>query len=172
MDSIVNNGTKYFFGKQITKIMDSDKTIKEYSQKLEKLGAELSKTQYDFKIKEKSSEKYWAKRIQNFDNYHKKTIEYFTQSYALMSLANEEQSNLFLLRISKLKQLGGKLLEDMENIKQKPSIMNSKDKQQSKWSIEQREQLIKSNNDCLIHEKHMNIFFKEFYDKYLMNKIK
>ncbi len=94
--------------------MDSDKTIKEYSQKLEKLGAELSKTQYDFKIKDKSSEKYWAKRIQNFDNYHKKTIEYFTQSYALMSLANEEQSNLFLLRISKLKQLGGKLLEDME----------------------------------------------------------
>ncbi len=50
--------------------------------------------------------------------------------------------------------------------------MNSKDKQQSKWSIEQREQLIKSNNDCLIYEKHMNIFFKEFYEKYLMKKIK
>ncbi len=172
MVNIVKNGTNYFLGKQVKKIMDSDKTAKEYSQKLEKLGVELSKIQYDFKIKDKPSEKYWAKRIQEFNNYHKKTIEYFTQSYALMSLANEEQSNLFLLRISKLKQLGGKLLEDMENIKQKPSIMNSKDKQQSKWSIEQREQLIKSNNDCLIHEKHMNIFFKEFYEKYLMNKIK
>ena len=152
--------------------MDSDKTTKEYSQKLEKLGAELSKIQYDFKIKDKSSEKYWAKRIQEFENYHKKTIEYFTQSYALMSLANEEQSDMFLLRISKLRQLGEKLLEDMKKIKQKPSIMNLKDKQQSRWSIELREQLIKSNNDCLNHEKHMNIFFKEFYEKYLMNKIK
>ena len=152
--------------------MDSDKTTKEYSRKLEKLGVELSKIQYDFKIKDKSSEKYWAKRIQEFNNYHKKTIEYFTQSYALMSLANEEQSDMFLLRISKLRQLGEKLLEDMKKIKQKPSIMNLKDKQQSRWSIELREQLIKSNNDCLNHEKHMNIFFKEFYEKYFMNKMK
>jgi len=152
--------------------MDSDKTTREYSQKLEKLGVELSKIQYDFKIKDKSSEKYWAKRIQEFNNYHKKTIEYFTQSYTLMSLAKEEQSDMFLLKISKLRQLGGKLLEDMEKIKQKPSIMNLKDRQQSRWSIELREQLIKSNNDCLNHEKHMNIFFKEFYEKYLMSKMK
>ncbi len=89
-----------------------------------------------------------------------------------MSLANEEQSDMFLLRISKLRQLGENLLEDMKKIKQKPSIMNLKDKQQSRWSIELREQLIKSNNDCLNHEKHMNIFFKEFYEKYLMNKMK
>ncbi len=152
--------------------MDSDKTTREYSQKLEKLGVELSKIQYDFKIKDKSSEKYWIKRIKAFNNYHEKTIEYFTQSYALMSLANEEQSDMFLLKISKLRQLGGKLLEDMEKLKQKPSIMNLKDKQQSRWSIELREQLIKSNNDCLNHEKHMNIFFKEFYEKYFMNKMK
>ena len=152
--------------------MDSEKTTEKYSKKLEKLGAELSKIQYDFKIKNKPSEKYWVKRIQEFDKYHKKATEYFTQAYSLMHLANEEQSGVFLLRVSKLKQLGMKVLEDMEKIKQNPSIMNLKDKQQSKWSIELREQLIKSNKDCLNHEKHMNIFFKEFYEKYLQNKLK
>jgi len=85
-------------------------------------------------------------------------------------LANEEQSSIFLLRVSKLKQLGVKLLESMEKIKQNPSIMNLKDKQQSRWSIELGEHLIKSNNDCLNHEKHMNIFFREFYEKYLKMK--
>lgn len=152
------------------KIMDSKKMIEEYSEKLEKLGVELSKIQYDFKIKSKSSEKYWVNRIKEFNNYHKKVVEYYTQAYSLMSLANEEQSSIFLLRVSKLKQLGVKLLESMEKIKQNPSIMNLKDKQQSRWSIELGEHLIKSNNDCLNHEKHMNIFFREFYEKYLKMK--
>jgi hypothetical protein len=151
----------------VTKIMNSEKTIKEYSEKLEKLGVELSKIQYDFKIKDKPSEKYWTKRIQEFENYHKKVVEYFTKSYSLMSLVNEEQSDIFLLRISKLQQLGVKLFEDMEKVKQNPSSMNLKDKQQSKWSKEIRDQLLKSNNDCLNHEKRMNIFFKEFYEEYL-----
>ncbi len=147
--------------------MNSEKTIKEYSEKLEKLGVELSKIQYDFKIKDKPSEKYWTKRIQEFENYHKKVVEYFTKSYSLMSLVNEEQSDIFLLRISKLQQLGVKLFEDMEKVKQNPSSMDLKDKQQSKWSKEIRDQLLKSNNDCLNHEKRMNIFFKEFYEEYL-----
>ncbi len=149
------------------KIMDSKKTIEAYSKKLEKMGVELSKTQYNFKIKSKFPEKYWVKRIKEFDNYHKKVVEYHTLAYALMSLANEEQSSIFLLRINKLKQLGKKLLENMEKIKQNPSIRNLKDSQQSRWSIELGDQLIKSNNDCLNHEKHMNIFFREFYEKYL-----
>ena len=148
--------------------MDSEKTIKEYSEKLEKLGIELSKIQYDFKIKDNPSEKYWTKRIQKFENYHKKVAEYFTQSYSLMSLVNEEQSGIFLLRISKLRQLGVRLLEDMQKVKQNPSSMNLKDKQQSRWSKEIRDKLLKSNNDCLNHEKRMNIFFKDFHTEYLM----
>ncbi len=147
--------------------MDSEKNIEEYSKKLEKLGAELSKIQYDFKINYKTSERYWTKRIQEFKKYHEKTIEYFTQAYSLMNLDDEEQSGIFLLTLSKLKQLGTKFLESMEKAKQNPSIMNLKDKQQSRWSIELREELIKSNDDCLNHEKHMNVFFKEFYEKIL-----
>jgi hypothetical protein len=147
--------------------MNSKYDANEYNKKLEKLGTELSKIQYDFKIKNKPSEKYWSKRIEEFDNYHKKVIEYFTQVYALMNLANEDQSGIFLLKISKLKQLGLKLLEAMKKIKENPSSMDLKDKQQSKWTIELREQLIKSNEDCLNHEKHMNVFFRDFYDQYL-----
>ena len=147
--------------------MNSKKEIEEHSKKLEKLGTELSKIQYDFKIKEKPSKKYWVKQIEDFEKYHKKTIEYFTQSFALMRLANQDDSEIFILRINKLKQLGEKLLEDMNKVKENPAVMDSKDKQQSKWSIQIRENLIKSNNDCLNHEKKMNIFFREFYEKNL-----
>ena len=146
--------------------MDSKKTKKEYSEKLEKLGVELSKFQYDFKIKDNPSEKYWIKRIQEYEKYRNKVTEYFTQAYSLMNLVTDEQSGVFLLRISKLRQLGEKLLEDMEKVKQNPSSMNLKDKQQSKWSKEIRDQLLKSNNDCLNHERRMNVFFKEIYEKY------
>ena len=148
--------------------MDSENEIKKHHKTLEKLGEELSKNQFDFKIKDRPSEKYWVKRIQEFDNYHKKTIEYFTEACSLVGLSNEEQSKMFLLRISKLVQLGRKVLSDMENIKQNPSTMNLKDKQQSRWSKGLREELIKSNNECLDHEKRMNIFFKDFYEKKLI----
>ena len=148
--------------------MDLDDEFKKHNKTLEKLGGELSKIQFDFKVKDRPSEKYWVKRIREFDNYHKKTVEYFTEVCSLVRLSNEEQSKMFLLRISKLVQLGRKVLSDMEKIKQNPSTMNLKDKQQSRWSKDLREQLIKSNNECLDHEKGMNIFFKDFYEKNLM----
>ncbi len=147
--------------------MSSPKDTLEYNKKLEKLGAELSKIQYDFKIKNNTSEKYWLKRIEEFENYHKKVTEYFTLVYSLMHSINKEESSVFLLKISKLKQLGSKLLEDLKEIKENPSSMNLKDMQQSKWTIDLREQLTKSNEDCLKHEKHMNVFFRDFYEKYL-----
>jgi len=150
--------------------MESEKITREYREKLEKLGIELSKVQYDFKIKNNPSEKYWAKRIRNFNNYHDKAIEYFTQAYSLMRLSDKEQSGIFLLRVGKLKQLGKKLLEDMENVKQNPATMDLKDKQQSRWSIEQRDNLIESNDDCLNHEKGMNVFFRDFYEEFLRGK--
>ena len=145
--------------------MKSNEAFTEHSEKLSRLGEELSEIQFDFKIQNKPSEKYWNARIEEFYKYHNKSIEYFTQAYTIMNLLNEEQSGLFLLRISKLKQLGERFIENMEEIKQNPSIMDSKDKQQSKWSIEKKEELIKTNKECLDHEKHMNIFFREFYEK-------
>ncbi len=150
--------------------MSSDEEAKKYSEKLEKLGLELSKIQYDFKIRDNPSVKYWEERIQEFTNYHKKVVEYFSEASSFMRLSNKENSEIFFLRVSKLLQLGRRVLQDMEKIKQNPSTMNLKDKQQSKWSKELRDQLIKSNKDCLEHEKRMNVFFKNFYEKYLLEK--
>ena len=104
--------------------MDLDDEFKKHNKTLEKLGGELSKIQFDFKVKDRPSEKYWVKRIREFDNYHKKTVEYFTEVCSLVRLSNEAQSKMFLLRISKLVQLGRKVLSDMEKIKQNPSTMN------------------------------------------------
>ena len=145
--------------------MESDTSEKR--KKLEEFGNELTKIQYDFKIKSSTSEKYWDQKVDEFQAYHKKAIEYFSQAYLLMTDLDKEQAGMFLLRISKLKQLGVKLLENMEKIKENPSIMNDKDKQQSRWSIEQRELLMNVNEECLNHEKKMNLFFREFYEKTL-----
>jgi len=139
----------------------------EQRKRLEELGKRLTKIQFDFKIKNNPSEKYWVKRIEEFDMYHKKTIEYFSQAYSLMVDVDKEQAGMFLLRLSKLKQLGAKLLENMEKIRQNPAIMNVKDKQQSKWSLEQKDLLINANEECLNHEKKMNLFFREFCEKNL-----
>ena len=47
----------------------------EQRKRLEELGNELTKIQFDFKIKNNSSEKYWVKRIEEFDKicffYHR-----------------------------------------------------------------------------------------------------
>ena len=139
--------------------------VKECSKKLEDLGRELANIQYDFKIQNKTSKKYWMQRIEEFQKYHQKVTEYFAQAYSLMNLSDNEQSKLFLFKINKLRQVGTKLIQCMEKIKENPSIMDLKDKQQSKWSVEQRDDLINSNKECLDHEKHMNIYFREFYEK-------
>ena len=145
------------------------KTAKEYSNNLANLGKDLSEIQFNYKVIENPTEQYWQKRINEFKKYNEKGIEYYTQAHALMSLVDKEQSGLFLLSISKFRQMGLKLITNMEDVKQNPSTIKSKDKQQSKWSKELREKLIESSNACLHHEMDMNRFFREFYEKYLKN---
>jgi len=145
------------------------KTAKEYSNNLANLGKDLSEIQFNYKVIENPTEQYWQKRINEFKKYNEKGTEYYTQAHALMSLVDKEQSGLFLLSISKFRQMGLKLITNMEEVKQNPSIIKSKDKQQSKWSKELREKLIESSNACLHHEMDMNRFFREFYEKNLKN---
>ena len=54
-------------------------TVKEHSDKLAKLGMELSKIQFSYKVEEKTSKEYWQKRIKNFEEYNKKALEYYNQ---------------------------------------------------------------------------------------------
>ena len=147
-----------------------DPKIDEQKRRLEILGNELTKLQFDFNLKHVPLKKYWESRIEEFKIYHEKVIEYFSQACLLMKVVDNDQSTIFLFRLGKLKQLGIKLIENMEKVKENPSIMNTKDKQQSRWSLEIKEHLINSNKDCLNHEKKMNVFFREFYEQKLKQK--
>jgi len=145
------------------------KTAKEHSNNLARLGKEIAEIKFYYKITENTTEQYWENRIIEFKKYNEKAAEYYTQAHALMNLVDKEQSGLFLLSISKLRQSGLKLLADMEEVKKNPSVIKSKDKQQSKWSKDLREKLVESNNICMNHEKNMNKIFREFYEKHLKN---
>ena len=143
------------------------KIAKEYSEKLAKLGIELGEIQFSYKVKKKPSKDYWQKRIDDFKKYNEKAMKYYNQAYSLMNLVNKEESQMFLLRTSKFRQLGLTLIEIMEKIKENPSIIDSKDKQQSQWSKEIRDQITEHSNKCVHHEKDMNTSFREFCEKHL-----
>ena len=143
------------------------KLVKEYSDKLAKLGMKLSEIQFSYKVEEKTSKEYWEKRIEDFKKYNEKGLEYYNQIFSLMNLVNKEEAQMFLLRISKFRQLVTSLTEIMDKIKENPSIINSKDKQQSQWSKEIRNEITEHSNKCLHHERDMNSLFRKFYDERL-----
>ena len=143
------------------------KSAKEHSDKLAKLGMELGEIQFSYKIDEKVTKEYWEQRMKDFKKYNEKGLEYYNQVHAMMNLVNQEEAQIFLLHVSKFRQLSRTLLEIMEKIKENPSITDSKDRQQSSWSREIKNQITEQSNKCLRHEMDMNSSFREFYDKHL-----
>jgi len=143
------------------------KSAKVYSEKLAILGKELSEIQFSYKTEENPSKEYWQKRIDGFKKYNEIGMKYYNQAYSLMNLINKEESQMFLLRTSKFHQLGLTFIEIMEKIKENPSIVDPKDKQQSQWSREIRGQITEHGNKCLRHEMDINASFREFYEKHL-----
>ncbi|MBT4299160.1 MAG: hypothetical protein HOA63_00300 [Nitrosopumilus sp.] len=140
------------------------KILQEYSKKLTKLGSILAKEQFSYKIEEKTSKKYWQKRIEEFKKYNETGLEYYNQVQSMMNVIDKDKGQLFLLDISKFHQLGIKLIKIMETIEETPSIINSKDKQQSHWSKKIKKDISETSVECLDHEKYMNISFREFYN--------
>ena len=151
--------------------MDRDlelkENIKKYSDQLASLGMEISQIKFSYKIQEKTSKEYWANRIKEFEIHKEKSLEYYNTVCSLMKLIDSNESNLFLLQISKFHQISSKLLENMNKIKENPSIINSKDKQQSTWSKKIRQEMTDTSNELLNHEKEMNTKFREFYENNL-----
>ena len=82
----------------------------------------------------------------------------------MMNLINKEEAQIFLLQTSKFHQLGTELIKYMHQIEENPSIINSKDKQQSEWSKKIKEKFVEVNANCLENEKNMNLNFRKFYD--------
>ena len=143
------------------------KSAKEHSKKLAKTGMELGEIQFSYKIEEKVTKEYWQKRMNDFKKYNEKGLEYYNQAHSIINLVNNEEAQMFLLRISKFRQLSTTLSETMEKIKENPSIIDPKDRQQSLWSKEIKNQITEQSNKCLRHEMDMNTSFREFYEKYL-----
>ncbi len=143
------------------------KLAREHSDILAKLGMELGEIQFSYRVDEKTTKEYWLQRMQDFKKYNEKGLEYYNQVHAMMNLANKEKAQVFLLRVSKFRQSSIKLSETMEKIKENPSIIDSKDKQQSAWSKEIKNQITEQSNECLRYEMDMNSSFREFYDKHL-----
>ena len=143
------------------------RSIDEISRKLTKLGTELAEMKFSYKVVEKPSKEYWNERMNEFRKYNEKGLEYYNQVYAMMNLINKEESQMFLLRTSKFRQLGLELLEIMQKIKKNPSITDPKDKQQSLWSKDIKNKITEQSNKCLNHEREMNTSFRDFYQNEL-----
>ena len=135
-----------------------------HSKELTKLGSILAKEQFSYKIEEKTSKKYWQERIKQFKKYNETALEYYNQVQSMMNVIDKDKGRLFLLDISKFHQLGIKLIKIMETIEETPSIIDSKDKQQSHWSKKTKKDISETSVECLDHEKYMNMSFREFYN--------
>jgi len=144
------------------------KSIKETGTKLARIGKELAEIKFSYKVEDKPSKKYWENRMNEFRRYNDKSLEYYNQAHSMMNFIDKEESQMFLLRISKFRQLGLELLETMQKIKENPSITDPKDKQQSQWSKEIKNNMTEQSNKCLSHEREMNASFRDFYQ----NKLK
>jgi len=142
-------------------------SIDEISVKLTKLGTELAEMKFSYKVVAKPSKEYWNERMTEFKKYNEKSLEYYNQVYAMMNLVNKEESQMFLLRTSKFRQIGLELLEIMQKIKNDPSITDPKDKQQSMWSKDIKNKITEQSNKCLNHEREMNLSFRDFYQNEL-----
>ena len=149
-------------------IMENSENIKEkiqeQSKKLTELGSILAKNQFSYKIEEKISKEYWNKRNEQLAKYNETSLEYYSQVQKMMNLINKEEAQRFLLQTSKFHQLGTELIKLMHQIEENPSIINSKDKQQSQWSKKIKENILESSTKCLENEKNMNLNFRRFYD--------
>ena len=110
------------------------KKIQEQSKKLAELGLTLAKSQFTYKIEEKVSKEYWQEKIKELEKYNQTSLEYYSQVQKMMILINKNEAQMFLLQTSKFHQLGTELIKLMCQIKENPSIIDSKDKQQSQWS--------------------------------------
>ena len=143
---------------------DLKKTMQKNSKKLTQLGSILAKNQFSYKIEEKTSKEYWQKRIEHLRKYNETSLAYYNQIQNMMNLISKEEAQIFLLQTSKFHQLGIELVKIMHQIEETPSIINSKDKQQSQWSKKIKEKFVEVNANCLEHEKYMNIGFRKFYD--------
>ena len=73
MDSKMNN-------------LEVKENIKKNSERLARLGMVISQIKFSYKIKEETSKEYWENRINEFEAYKEKSLEYYNTVCSLMKL--------------------------------------------------------------------------------------
>ncbi len=140
-------------------------SVRIHSQRLAELSRNLLEMHFSYKVKEKPSRQYWEKRVADFERYAGAGMEYYSQAHSIICLVDEKESQMFLLGMSKMRQLSVSLVKTMKEVAANPSIMDSRDRQQSRWSKDVKDRLVQQSDTCLRHEKEMNRTFREFYEK-------
>jgi uncharacterized protein YihD (DUF1040 family) len=147
-----------------------DKII-ELSKELSKKGLEVNQIKFNYKIENNKDSKYWKNKLDNFQKYSQASTSYYNTCYSILKLFNLEESQTFLLKISKYRQFSRKIIEIINEIIKNPAIMDTKDMQQSKWSKESKINFIEIFQNCLKHEKDMNSKFNEFFENNIKEKL-
>ncbi|RNJ77552.1 MAG: hypothetical protein EB829_05965 [Nitrosopumilus sp. H8] len=139
------------------------------AERLAEIAAEIQEMKFSYKVEGRKSPDYWKGRAGEFARYSAKAAEYYTQAYLMIKQTDGSEAGVFLLYTGKFGQIASKLLDTMEKIGENPSVMNS-DRQQSRWSREIRDQLVRHSDVCLRQEKDMNDKFRRFCQKHLVGK--
>ena len=143
---------------------DLKNIIDKKGKKLAELGSILAKNQFTYKIQEKTTKEYWVKRVKELKKYDETSLAYYNEIQNIMNLVNNDEAQSYILHISKFRQLSSDLIKIMEKVKENPSIIDSKDKQQSLWSKEVKIKILEISKNCVEHEKYMNSIFRKFYE--------
>ncbi len=151
--------------------MEQIEKLIELSKELSKIGLEVTQINFNYKIERNKDSKFWKSKLENFQKYSEKCISYYNICFSILKLFSLEESQIFLFKISKYRQMTLKIEKLIDEIIKNPAIMSSKDMQQSKWSKDSKINFTESFQNCLTHEKDMNSKFNEFYEKNIKNQL-
>ncbi len=141
--------------------------VRQHARALAGLGEDIARMGFSYEVKKDTDPGYWEGRLAEHREYFGKSQEYYEQAHLLMRLVDPGQAGTFLLMLGKFHRLRKEQMEALERIRQNPTVMEPRDRQQSRWSKDAREAVIDCSNRCLGHEKAMSEAFRGFYDSRL-----
>ena len=135
------------------------------------LGAEIVKMNFSYEVKNTSSPEYWQERVTEYEKYLGLTVKYYVNAMMLSIMMGTAESKALTLACNKLLTLSERQSKLLKRIKESPGMMDSKDKQQSRWSKGTREKFVSNNQKYMECEKELSLLFREFSDKHNLRNV-
>lgn len=146
---------------------DADDRIKRHAAVLAETAKEIASIGFSYKMHDSKSREYWEDKISLFERHRSASIKYYTAACILVRMVDAKEYGRFLLWTAQIKRLGSSLVRTMEMVRDNPTIMDKKDRMQSRWSKGIREDLFRKRDACLAQEDSMGRAFREFYQAHL-----